>query len=238
MEKSILVYLNRLPKEYLSVKKTTTINSIKKYLEKYGDVKVQMFVNSKNELKVFDTDKYDNMSLESVWKNMNKPKIYLTSYIKQFTGNRDIDILILSKVENVKELLQLCSTNKYLYGLCNEDFWKNKAINLGGNGTIKYKNRKESWKKHFLQMVMDLDYIREAMEKEIETILEDEELSSEEIENFFTQKNDKIEGAIKKMYLDYREDGELNELKTAEPDWFREYLFDDDFLSYENILSE
>ena len=107
MEKQIIILLNLDEIEYLAVKKTTTIASIKKYLEKYGDVKIQMAINSKKDLKVFDTDQYDNMNLDSVWKKMKThakkrdnecedcPKIYLTSYRRPLTGIKDLDLKIM-----------------------------------------------------------------------------------------------------------------------------------------------
>ena len=153
--------------------------------------------------------------------------------MKKFTEMKDIDLKILYEIENIKDLLNLCSTNKYLYNLCNEDFWKRKALDLGGDETVKYKNKKESWKNHFLKMVIDLEQIREAMKYEIQATLtfgrEDndmEEYSEKEIENFLNINNDKLEEAVKKMYLDYRKDLDLDDLRHAELDWYREYLYD------------
>ena len=56
----IVVFLDLVPQEYLQIKKTTTIRSIKKYLEKYNDIeKIQFFVNDQTESKILNTDKYD-----------------------------------------------------------------------------------------------------------------------------------------------------------------------------------
>ena len=150
---NILVYVNQTPKEYLAVKKTTTISSIKKYLEKYGDVKVQMFVNSKNELKAFTTNQYDDITLESIWKNMNKPKIMLTSYVKQFTGNRDVDMLIIKSLDD-ETMVSLCRTNKYISSLCSklyedEKFWENRLREVVHESLIK-KPKNKTWHDYYI----------------------------------------------------------------------------------------
>ena len=66
MEKNILIYLDSIPQEYLIAKDTTTIESIKKHLQKYNNVKIQMFINPKTELKVFNNDNYEIYSLYSI----------------------------------------------------------------------------------------------------------------------------------------------------------------------------
>ena len=134
MEKDILVYLNVTPVEYLAVGRTNTILSIKKYLQKYEDVKVQMYIDSKNELKVFDTDKYDDMTLESVWKKMQDSTLVLTSYIQKLTGNKDVDMMILKSLDDAS-IFNLCKVNKYASELCqklytDESFWEHRLKNL------------------------------------------------------------------------------------------------------------
>jgi len=130
MEKNILINLDGKDIEYLAIQKTNTISSIKKYLEKYENVKIQMYINSENELKVFDTNEYDNITLESVWKSIKNSHIILTSYIKKFTGNKDVDMKILKSLDD-KSITNLCKTNKYISGLCqilykDEFFWENR----------------------------------------------------------------------------------------------------------------
>ena len=77
MEKNILIKLNDEPKEYLAVKKSTNIKSIKSFLEKYNYDLIQFYINENTETKVFDTNKYDEITLESVWKKMKNPEIHL-----------------------------------------------------------------------------------------------------------------------------------------------------------------
>ena len=121
MEKDILVHLNSTPVEYLTVQETNTILSIKKYLQKYENVKVQMYINDKNELKVFDTNQYDNITLESVWKKMQDSTIFLSSYIQNLTGNKDVDMKILNELNDV-DLYNFCLTSKKS-NVSNEAFW-------------------------------------------------------------------------------------------------------------------
>ena len=66
----ILVSIDNTPSFYVAVKKNTTIGSLKKVLEKYSDYQTLMFLNNNTELKVFDSDKYDDMTLKSAWKHI------------------------------------------------------------------------------------------------------------------------------------------------------------------------
>ena len=77
MEKLILVYLDKIPVLNLAVSKNTSIKEIKKILQKYPKYDIRMYIDSLNELKVFDTDKYDNMSLETVFDKMENSVILL-----------------------------------------------------------------------------------------------------------------------------------------------------------------
>ena len=92
----ILVVVDKVPTFQISVKKSTTIGSIKSTLEKYNssqrdenfrsfgmNYNVSMFLNNKTKLDVFDTDKYDDMTLKSAWKKMEKPSIVLTSPVQE-----------------------------------------------------------------------------------------------------------------------------------------------------------
>jgi len=78
MEKLILVYLDKVPVLNVAASKNTTIKEIKKILQdKYPKYNIRMYINSVNELKVFDTDKYDDMNLETVFDKMENPVILL-----------------------------------------------------------------------------------------------------------------------------------------------------------------
>lgn len=79
MERSILLIVDTIPKINLVVEKRTKIREIKEMLKNYLNDKtknkITFFVNSKAQVDVFDTDKYDQMNLESVWEIMNNPRI-------------------------------------------------------------------------------------------------------------------------------------------------------------------
>lgn len=79
---NIIVVVDKVPSFKISAKKTTTIGSLKSLLKEYKDDKIQMFLNNKTELNVFDTNKYDDMTLESAWKKMEKPSIVVTRSVK------------------------------------------------------------------------------------------------------------------------------------------------------------
>ena len=40
------------------------------------------------------------------------------------------------------------------------------------------------------------------------------------------------------MYLEFRKDGELNELRNPELDWYREYIYDEKFLPIELLYKD
>lgn len=72
---------------------------------------------------------------------------------------RDTDLIILSKL-NDKDLLSICLVNKAANKLCNyENFWRNRFINKYGEFASNKHNKPEerSWKKHYLQVVFDLE---------------------------------------------------------------------------------
>ena len=158
----ILVVVDKVPTFQISAKKTTTIGSLKSLLEKYQDSKIQMFLNNKTELKVFDSNKYDNMTLASAWKKMKKPSISVrtkaeTDYQKFLTGQKDADLLILSRLDD-KSLLNVCVVNKEANELCkDEDFWRNRFVKKFGKIAAGYKPDGRSWRNHYLKVISDLD---------------------------------------------------------------------------------
>ena len=100
----ILVVVDKTPTFQISVKKTTTIGSIKSLLEKYKDDKIQMFLNNKTELNVFDTNKYDDMNLKSAWDKMKKPSIVVTSKTPPL---EEVQIFEEEKVHSEEEIQTL-----------------------------------------------------------------------------------------------------------------------------------
>jgi len=76
MEKLIPVFIDNVATLNLAITKNTTIESIKKFLDdsKYD---IKMYVDSKNELKVFQDSIYDKMNLDSIFDKLYNPSIYL-----------------------------------------------------------------------------------------------------------------------------------------------------------------
>ena len=148
-----------------------------------------------------------------------------------FSGNKDIDYKILLDIDDISDLLNLCSVNKYMSNLCNEDFWKKKTLLLDSSA-MEYKTE-ETWKEYFLEMVKDLDQIKTAMISEIKAMLTigrgEEGLTyytEKEIQEFISENVNKLDTVVQTMYFDYRNEGELSDLRHAQLDWYREYLFE------------
>ena len=157
MRKKVLVYLNKKLKDHLFIQETTTIKDIKEYLEKFGNVKVRMLINTKQEMSPFNTKEYDDLTLKSIWKNIKKPEIYLTSYLdvkmdeRTLTKNKDVDKLILAKLDD-KSLLNFCLTSKYGNQLCqDENFWLDR-INSRYPLLKEFKPNYETWRQFFTRM--------------------------------------------------------------------------------------
>lgn len=111
MEKNILIKLNDEPKEYLTVKKTTNIKSIKAFLKKYNYDLIYFYINDDTETKVFDTNRYDMLILESVWNKMKNPVICLSTKTGFMSLPPDMKRMIIEEVEPL-QVLELCKTVK------------------------------------------------------------------------------------------------------------------------------
>lgn len=120
-------------------------------LNKY-DYTIRVFINNNTELLTFNTEKYDNNTLESVWKNIKDPKVIISSYRNKFTGNKDVDILILKSLDDVS-ITRLCKTNKYLSQLCqklykDEIYWEEKMRNVVHPSLIQ-KPKDKTWHQYY-----------------------------------------------------------------------------------------
>ena len=78
------------------------------------------------------------------------------------TNIKDVDLKILSELDD-KSLFRACSSNKYLFRICNAEpsFWRNRYIAKYGEVAAKYKPEDRSWKNHYMQTVIDLDRFRD-----------------------------------------------------------------------------
>ncbi len=72
----IIVYIDNKASYKLPIKKSDTVATIKNYLKDYLQ-NIKFFLNSKEELSVFNTDKYDNLKLNDIWGKLLNPKIYV-----------------------------------------------------------------------------------------------------------------------------------------------------------------
>ena len=167
MEKIILVIVDNVPTLNIAVRKEETIGTLKELLRNsvkdYNSYKIEMFLNPTAELKVWDTNMYDNLTLQSVWNSMENSSLVLTksSSNKTLTGIKDVDLLILSQMDD-KTLYNFCKVNKSARKICSdENFWKNRFIKKYGMDAVKYKPKNKSWKEHYSfvhYMIFETDY--------------------------------------------------------------------------------
>jgi len=76
--------------------------------------------------------------------------------MRAFTGIKDVDLIILSELDD-RDLLSSCASNKYLYGICKNDyFWKNRFVRKFGEKAAKYKPEGRTWKNHYMKVIIDL----------------------------------------------------------------------------------
>ena len=78
MEKNFLVSVDGVPTFYLPIASNNKIGDIKKFLnDKYKNYSIKMFINSQTELKTFSTNKYNDMTFESIFDKILNGKIEL-----------------------------------------------------------------------------------------------------------------------------------------------------------------
>lgn len=77
---------------------------------------------------------------------------------KFFSGNKDVDRLILEKL-NDKDLLKTCKLGKYALELCDENFFR-KRLMKDYPDSVKYKNDK-SWKNYYLSTIYYVSKMKE-----------------------------------------------------------------------------
>ncbi len=78
---------------------------------------------------------------------------------KSLSKIRDVDLKILSELDD-RDLLNYCKTHKYGSELCNnEDFWRNR-VQIKFPGAVKIKSSNGTWKNFYLKMVYYSDRYR------------------------------------------------------------------------------
>lgn len=79
---------------------------------------------------------------------------------KLLSGNVDADREILFRVEDDKDLLTICSVNKYAFNdVCNDKFFQNRTIKKYPN-TVNLKPKEMSWKNYYLHLIYYIDKIK------------------------------------------------------------------------------
>ena len=166
---NIPVFLDLVPQKYLEVKKTTTIRSIKSYLQKYNNIeKTQFLVNDQTESKILDTDKFDNYNLSSIWKNLNNPAIYLYTPNQFKYASKDVILKIMDEMDD-STLLNFCKTNDQrdsegvLY--CNNEiFWENRLTKYYSL-LLEFKKNDDTYKNFFIEMSHYISKLEEGFQK-------------------------------------------------------------------------
>ena len=109
MEKLFTIYFDTVPKFNIPLCGNTKVKNLKRYFEEnFSNYAIRLFINSKQEIEVFDTDKYDDMRFESVWDKVTNGKIYL---------NRKFTLSVASTSR------QVCSFDLFDYK--NPEIWEN-----------------------------------------------------------------------------------------------------------------
>jgi hypothetical protein len=118
-----------------------------------------------------------------IFKNINSIKM-------AFSGIKDVDLKILSKLED-KDLLNVCITkNKYVYHICNdENFWRNRILKKYGNFIVYYKPEDSNWKKFYMQTIIDLERFKDAPMKFFRQIVWYKDIYN----SFYVKHNDNLE---------------------------------------------
>lgn len=133
--KSILLIADGIPTVNLEVSKRTTIGNIKNLLVslKYDLRNAIFIVNENKKTDVFHTDKYDTLTLASIWKELQNPQILINK--TNIVNNKKLenipkDVLAQIALElNLEDIVRLCQTNKKFDNIiCKSDsFWINKS---------------------------------------------------------------------------------------------------------------
>lgn len=73
-------------------------------------------------------------------------------------GIRDVNLEILSKLDDDRDLFNFCLANKESSKLCqDQNFWRKRFEKKFGKEAMKYKPAKRNWKNHYLKVVYDLE---------------------------------------------------------------------------------
>lgn len=90
---------------------------------------------------------------------MNDTFVSLTGVL---ASHKDVDKKILQKLEDI-DLFSMILTNKYLYNLTDDVFWRNR-LSIKYPNTISYKPDEQNWKRYYLNVVYYIDNLRKEKE--------------------------------------------------------------------------
>lgn len=155
MEKTILIIADEIPSFNVIIEKGTTINQLKSLLKDYKGSEFKLFLNNETESPVFGTNEFDKLTFGTVWDQIENPYVKINtkqiSSQQKFTGNKDVDMLIIDKVDD-ESLFSLCKTNKYLANICKDDnFWQKRYKKNFTEYHIKFKPNKMTWKRYYME---------------------------------------------------------------------------------------
>jgi len=180
LEKEITVFIDGTPKFRVTVTKDTTIGQIKKLFPKmvYEDMKMEAY-KGKEVPGVLKSSKYDKTNLSSVFDRMKDAKIYLETKKKALeksegvqyfpTGVKDVDMLILSRIEDDRDLLNTLNSNTVTRKYAdNEDLWRNRFMQRFPEDFDYVKNMKSDWKTFYLALISYLEQSRGNYHKALE----------------------------------------------------------------------
>lgn len=78
---------------------------------------------------------------------------------ERITGNKDVDKLILEKIDSDRDLLKTCSVNSYFKNLCDDDFFR-KRLRQKYPFLFDLKSKEISWKNYYLKSVYYIDKMK------------------------------------------------------------------------------
>jgi hypothetical protein len=120
--------------------------------------------------------------------------------MKVFTGIKDTDRQILLNIQDDKELLNICSLNRYTNSLCDDNFFLNRMIKKYPQ-LQKRKPEKLNWKKFYLESIYYIEKLKEKYQFDFLPTSED----PKEYYNFFLKYDNLqllLENVAKKGWFD------------------------------------
>ena len=139
MSKSFTIIIDREPQFVISISNTATIGQIKKYFIDYlaqqqldpNRYSISIYINPNTMLDIGYTNAYDNVTLDTVWDQINNPYIVLSITEISYLNTLPKDVLYSMFLNTeMDDLLNLCLTSKELYAkICqSDDFWCRKLF--------------------------------------------------------------------------------------------------------------